>query len=38
MVNLKFYSKHEHGGHFPAETEPEIWSEDVQDFFGGLVN
>ncbi|KAI1357948.1 Alpha/Beta hydrolase protein, partial [Xylaria arbuscula] len=37
LVNLKFYSKHEHGGHFPAQTEPEVWSADLQSFFGGLV-
>ncbi|KAI0405455.1 alpha/beta-hydrolase [Xylaria palmicola] len=37
MVNLTFYTRHEHGGHFPAQTEPELWSKDVQEFFGGLV-
>ncbi|KAI1424135.1 alpha/beta-hydrolase [Xylaria sp. FL1777] len=38
IVNLTFLSTHEHGGHFPAVTEPELWSEDIQNFFGGLVN
>ncbi|KAI0156571.1 alpha/beta-hydrolase [Xylariaceae sp. FL1272] len=38
MVNLTFYSKHEHGGHFPALTEPELWSADVVEFFKSLGN
>ncbi|KAI0424625.1 Alpha/Beta hydrolase protein [Xylaria sp. FL1042] len=38
MANLTFYSRHEHGGHFPAQTEPELWTADVQDFFGILAN
>ncbi|KAI0803677.1 alpha/beta-hydrolase [Xylaria sp. FL0064] len=37
MVNLTFYSRHEHGGHFPAQTEPELWTADVQNFFGSLA-
>ncbi|KAI0539457.1 alpha/beta-hydrolase [Xylaria digitata] len=38
IANLTFLSKHEHGGHFPAQTEPELWTRDVQNFFGGLAN
>ncbi|KAI0515080.1 alpha/beta-hydrolase [Xylaria bambusicola] len=38
VANVTFYNRHEHGGHFPAQTEPEIWIKDVQDFFGGLVH
>ncbi|KAI0973030.1 alpha/beta-hydrolase [Xylaria arbuscula] len=38
IVNLTFYSSHAHGGHFPAQTEPELWSRDVQNFFGSLAN
>ncbi|KAI1296329.1 alpha/beta-hydrolase [Xylaria venustula] len=37
-VNLTFYARHEHGGHFPAQTEPELWTKDVQNFFESLVN
>ncbi|KAI0490400.1 Alpha/Beta hydrolase protein [Xylaria cf. heliscus] len=38
IVNLTFYSRHEHGGHFPAQTEPQLWSEDVRNFFERLIN
>ncbi|KAI1269943.1 alpha/beta-hydrolase [Xylariaceae sp. FL1019] len=38
MGNLTFYSKHEHGGHFPAMYEPELWTADVVEFFKSLVN
>jgi hypothetical protein len=37
IVNLVYLSRHESGGHFPAKNVPDIWVQDVQEFFGGLV-
>ncbi|KAK7413163.1 hypothetical protein QQX98_007942, partial [Neonectria punicea] len=37
IVNLTYLSIHEEGGHFPANNEPELWVQDVQEFFTGLV-
>ncbi|KAH7050014.1 Alpha/Beta hydrolase protein [Macrophomina phaseolina] len=35
-VNLTHLSTFDYGGHFPAETRPETWLRDVQQFFGSL--
>lgn len=36
IVNLTFVSRHEAGGHFPAQNLPEDYVGDLRDFFGGL--
>jgi hypothetical protein len=36
FANIVYYSEHEVGGHFPAERVPDIWVEDVREFFGSL--
>ncbi|CAJ2504807.1 Uu.00g122010.m01.CDS01 [Anthostomella pinea] len=38
LVNLVYLSTHEGGGHFPALSQPELWVQDVQMFFGNLTN
>lgn len=36
-VNLKHYTEFPRGGHFTAWEEPELYAEDLQDFFGKTV-
>ncbi|KAI9147014.1 putative epoxide hydrolase [Paramyrothecium foliicola] len=36
LCNLKSLVTRDFGGHYPAESQPELWVEDVQTFFGDL--
>lgn len=38
VVNLKFFRRHATGGHFPAVSQPDLWTEDVKEFFSGLAH
>ncbi|KAF1949761.1 alpha/beta-hydrolase [Byssothecium circinans] len=33
VANVTFFRRHDFGGHFPAISQPEIWLQDVRDFF-----
>ncbi|KAL1857247.1 hypothetical protein Plec18167_004724 [Paecilomyces lecythidis] len=37
LVNLVYFTTHKSGGHFPAQTRPEVWVKDVRTFFSRLV-
>jgi hypothetical protein len=32
--NLKFYKRHDSGGHFAAIEKPDVLVSDIQEFFG----
>ena len=34
MGNLKFYKRHDSGGHFAAIEKPEVLVSDIREFFG----
>ncbi|RYP31086.1 hypothetical protein DL767_005930 [Monosporascus sp. MG133] len=36
IVNVVYVSKHESGGHFPANNVPDLYVEDLREFFGSL--
>jgi hypothetical protein len=36
LVNLVYFKRHDAGGHFPAESLPELYVEDVREFFSSL--
>jgi hypothetical protein len=33
VVNLVYFKRHDRGGHFPAVSQPELWVQDVREFF-----
>ncbi|KAK0707110.1 Alpha/Beta hydrolase protein [Lasiosphaeria miniovina] len=35
-ANVTYFSRHEFGGHFPAQSQPQLWLQDVRAFFSGL--
>jgi hypothetical protein len=32
--NLKFYKRHDSGGHFPSIEKPDVLVSDIREFFG----
>ncbi|VUC29711.1 unnamed protein product [Clonostachys rosea] len=38
IVNVVKVFRHDAGGHFPAVNEPELWVQDVRQFFSGIIN
>ena len=34
LGNLKFYKRHDSGGHFPAIEKPDVLVSDIREFFG----
>ncbi|KAH7325560.1 Alpha/Beta hydrolase protein [Stachybotrys elegans] len=38
VSNLTFLVTRPFGGHFPVELHPEIYAQDVQEFFGSLID
>lgn len=37
LVNLVKVFQHEAGGHFPAINAPDLWVQDVRQFFNGVI-